>query len=229
VEKRYTTYGLTTQADYQARNIRPEGLQSRFQVVWQKQPLGMVTLNLPGLHNIYNALSSIAVGMELGIPFANIQTALEKMGGVQRRFQIKGTVKGITVVDDYGHHPTEIRATLETARQCWPDRRIAVVFQPHRYTRTASLFDDFTRAFYRADSLIVLPIYPAGEDPIPGVDGKVLCEKIKEHGHKDVTFKAAFREVIDYLSGRLREGDVVLTLGAGTVWKIGEAFLSTSE
>lgn len=229
VEKRYTTYGLTTQADYQAKNIRSEGLQSRFQVTRHKEPLGMVTLNLPGLHNIYNALSSVAVGMELGIPFVKIQSALEKMEGVQRRFQIKGTAREITVVDDYGHHPTEIRATLETARQCWPDRRIAVVFQPHRYTRTAYLFDDFTRAFYRADSLIVLSIYPAGEDPIPGVDGKVLCEKIKEHGHKDVTFKADSREVVNYLSGKLREGDVVLTLGAGPVWEIGEAFLRSLE
>ncbi len=229
VEKRYTTYGLTTQADYQAKKIRPEGLKSKFQVTRHKELLGDVTLNLPGLHNIYNALSSIAVGMELDIPFDEIKTALEQMEGVQRRFQIKGSVKEITVVDDYGHHPTEIKVTLDTARQCWPDRRIIVIFQPHRYTRTAALFEDFTRAFYRADSLIVLPIYPAGEPPIPGVNSNVLCEGIKEHGHKDVAFKAETKEVLDYLSGKLREGDVVLTLGAGPVWKIGEDILRSLE
>ncbi|MBW2646179.1 MAG: UDP-N-acetylmuramate--L-alanine ligase [Deltaproteobacteria bacterium] len=227
VEKRYTTYGFTTQADYQAKKISSEGLKSRFQVIRHKKNLGSVNLSLPGLHNIYNALSSVAVGMELDIPFDRIKTALENMEGVQRRFQIKGTVKDITVLDDYGHHPTEIRATLDTARQCWPDRRIVVIFQPHRYTRTRALFEDFTRAFYRADSLIVIPIYPAGETPIPGVTGEVLSEGIKKHGHKDVTFKSDTQKVLDYLSGKLREGDVVLTLGAGPVWKIGEEILRT--
>lgn len=225
IEKRYTTYGLTTQADYQAKKISSEGLKSTFQVIRHKKQLGTVTLNLPGLHNIYNALASIAVGMELDILFDKIKTALEKMEGVQRRFQIKGAVKEITVVDDYGHHPTEIRATLTTARQCWPDRRIVVVFQPHRYTRTAALFEDFTRAFYRADSLIVLPIYPAGEAPIAGVDGDVLCRGIKEHGHKDVTFKADTKQALGYLTDNLRAGDVLLTLGAGPVWKVGEEIL----
>ncbi len=154
-----------------------------------------------------------------------IKAALEKMQGVQRRFQLKGNVGGIIFVDDYGHHPTEIRATLDTVRQCWPDRRIVVIFQPHRYTRTAALFEDFTRAFYRADSLVVLPIYPAGEIPIPGVEGEILCEGIKAHGHKDATFKRGVKEVLDHLSHSLDANDVVLTLGAGPVWKIGEEII----
>jgi UDP-N-acetylmuramate--alanine ligase len=224
IVKRYATYGLTTQADCQAKEIVSEGLKSRFQVLWQKK-LGAICLNLPGLHNIYNALASVVVGIELGIGFNMIKAALEKMQGVQRRFQLKGNVGGIIFVDDYGHHPTEIRATLDTVRQCWPDRRIVVIFQPHRYTRTAALFEDFTRAFYRADSLVVLPIYPAGEIPIPGVEGEILCEGIKAHGHKDATFKRGVKEVLDHLSHRLDANDVVLTLGAGPVWKIGEEII----
>jgi len=225
IVKRYATYGLTTQADCQAKEIVSEGLKSRFQVLWQKKKLGAVCLNLPGLHNIYNALASVVVGIELGIGFNMIKAALEKMQGVQRRFQLKGNVGGIIFVDDYGHHPTEIRATLDTVRQCWPDRRIVVIFQPHRYTRTAALFEDFTRAFYRADSLVVLPIYPAGEIPIPGVEGEILCEGIKAHGHKDATFKRGVKEVLDHLSHRLDANDVVLTLGAGPVWKVGEEII----
>jgi UDP-N-acetylmuramate--alanine ligase len=225
IVKRYATYGLTTQADCQAKEIVSEGLKSRFQVLWQKKKLGAICLNLPGLHNIYNALASVVVGIELGIGFNMIKAALEKMQGVQRRFQLKGNVGGIIFVDDYGHHPTEIRATLDTVRQCWPDRRIVVIFQPHRYTRTAALFEDFTRAFYRADSLVVLPIYPAGEIPIPGVEGEILCEGIKAHGHKDATFKRGVKEVLDHLSHRLDANDVVLTLGAGPVWKIGEEII----
>lgn len=225
IVKRYATYGLTTQADCQAKEIVSEGLRSRFQILWQKKKLGAVCLNLPGLHNIYNALASVVVGIELGIGFNMIKAALEKMQGVQRRFQLKGDVAGIIFVDDYGHHPTEIRATLDTVRQCWPDRRIVVIFQPHRYTRTAALFEDFTRAFYRADSLVVLPIYPAGEIPIPGVEGEILCEGIKAHGHKDATYKRGVKEVLDHLSHRLDANDVVLTLGAGPVWKIGEEII----
>ena len=229
IVKRYATYGLTTQADCQAKEIVSEGLRSRFQVLWQKKKLGAVCLNLPGLHNIYNALASVVVGIELGIGFNMIKAALEKMQGVQRRFQLKGNVGGIIFVDDYGHHPTEIRATLDTVRQCWPDRRIVVIFQPHRYTRTAALFEDFTRAFYRADSLVVLPIYPAGEIPIPGVEGEILCEGIKAHGHKDATFKRGVKEVLDHLSHRLDANDVVLTLGAGPVWKVGEEIIRSID
>jgi UDP-N-acetylmuramate--alanine ligase len=225
IEKRFTTYGMTSQADYQAKDVTFEGLKSRYRVTYRGQILGAVVLNLPGIYNVYNSMASIAVGMELGVSFDLILRALKDIQGVQRRLQIKGTVHGVTVVDDYGHHPTEIRLTLEAVRQCWPDHRIVVVFQPHRYSRTALLFDDFTRAFYQADTLIVLPIYPAGEAPIKNVDSQSLCEGIHLHGHKDVVFHDGQDAAVSDLKRNLRQGDLLLTLGAGNVFQVGERFL----
>ena len=225
IEKRFTTYGMTSQADYQARDVAFEGLTSRYRITYRGKAMGTVELNLPGIHNVYNSMASIVIGMELGIPFDNILDALKEIEGVQRRLQVKGSAHGVTVVDDYGHHPTEIRLTLQAVRQCWPDRRLVVVFQPHRYSRTAALFDDFTRAFYQADSLVVLPIYPAGETPIENIDGQSLCEEIHLHGHKDVVFHDGQDAAVSYLKKNLMEGDVLLTLGAGDVWKVGEKFL----
>ena len=225
IEKRFTTYGMTSQADYQAKDVAFDGMTSRYSVTYRGEPLGSVELNLPGTHNVYNSMASVATGMELGIPFDKIQLALKEMEGVQRRLEVKGTSKGVTVVDDYGHHPTEIRLTLQTARQCWPVSRIVVVFQPHRYTRVAALFDDFTRAFYEADSLLVLPIYSAGETPIENADARQLCEGIREHGHKDVIFHDGKDAAVSYLKDTLKDGDVLLTLGAGDVWQVGEKVL----
>lgn len=225
IEKRFITYGMTSQADYQAKDMTFEGLTSRYHIAYRGEALGMVHLNLPGIHNVYNSMASIAVGMELGIPFDTILNALKDIEGVQRRLEVKGTGDGVTVVDDYGHHPTEIKLTLQAVRQCWPDRRIIVVFQPHRYSRIAMLFDDFTRAFYQADSLVVLPIYAAGETPIENVDSQRLCEGIRQHGHKDVVFRDGQDEVVSYLKKILRQRDVLLTLGAGDVWQVGEKFL----
>ncbi|MES0362547.1 MAG: UDP-N-acetylmuramate--L-alanine ligase [Desulfobacteria bacterium] len=225
IEKRFTTYGMTSQADYQAKDVTFDGLTSQYGVTYRGEPLGSVQLNLPGIHNVYNSMASIAIGMELGIAFYDIQRALKDIEGVQRRLEVKGTSRGVTVVDDYGHHPTEIRLTLQTARQCWPDSRIVVVFQPHRYSRVAALFDDFTRAFYEADSVLVLPIYSAGEAPIESIDGQSLSEEIREHGHKDVVFHDGHDAAVSYLKGTLREGDVLLTLGAGDVWQVGEKLL----
>ena len=225
IEKRFTTYGMTSQADYQAKDMTFEGLTSRYHIAYRGEALGTVHLNLPGIHNVYNSMASIAVGMELGIPFDTILNALKDIEGVQRRLEVKGTGDGVTVVDDYGHHPTEIKLTLQAVRQCWPDRRIIVVFQPHRYSRTAMLFDDFTRAFYQADSLVVLPIYAAGEAPIENVDSQRLCEGIRQHGHKDVVFRDGQDEAVSYLRKIVRQRDVLLTLGAGNVWQVGEKFL----
>lgn len=225
IEKRFTTYGMTSQADYQARDVAFEGLTSRYRITCRGKAMGTVELNLPGIHNVYNSMASIVIGMELGIPFDNILDALKELEGVQRRLQVKGSAHGVTVVDDYGHHPTEIRLTLQALCQCWPDRRLVVVFQPHRYSRTAALFDDFTRAFYQADSLVVLPIYPAGETPIENIDGQSLCKEIHLHGHKDVVFHDGQDAAVSYLKKNLMEGDVLLTLGAGDVWKVGEKFL----
>ena len=225
IEKRFTTYGMTSQADYQAKDVTFEVLKSRYRITYRGEVLGTVDLNLPGVYNVHNSMASIAIGMELGIPFDVILQALKDIEGVQRRLQVKGTARGVTVVDDYGHHPTEIRLTLQAVCQCWPDHRIVVVFQPHRYSRTAALFDDFTRAFYQADSLVVLPIYPAGEAPIENVDGQSLCEGIHLHGHKDVVFHDGQDAAVSYLKKTLRQGDVLLTLGAGNVWQVGEKLL----
>ncbi|MCJ7772348.1 MAG: UDP-N-acetylmuramate--L-alanine ligase, partial [Desulfobacterales bacterium] len=163
IKKRFTTYGMSTQADYQALDVTFDGQKSMFAVHHMGDKLGRITLNLPGLHNVYNSLASIVVGMELDIPFEVIKGALESLEGVQRRLEIKGKLKGITVVDDYGHHPTEIKTTLQAVKECWPNRRIAVVFQPHRYSRTQALLDDFQRAFYQSDINFLLPIYSSGE------------------------------------------------------------------
>jgi len=221
IKKRFTTYGMSAQADFQARDVIFTGQKSSFSVYHFGERLGDVTLNLPGIHNVYNSMASIVVGIELNLPFDVIKSALETFEGVQRRIEIKGEIKGITVVDDYGHHPTEIKITLQAIKTIWPDRRKVIVFQPHRYTRTRDLFDDFTRAFYQSDMLVVLPIYPAGEKMIAGVDSQTLCEGIRSHGHKEVICKKDFKEAILYLEETLTKGDILLTLGAGDVWKVG--------
>jgi len=226
IKKRFTTYGMSSQADFQARDVVFNGLTSSFSVYHSGSRLGKINLNLQGLHSIYNAMASIAVGIELNIPFNIIQSALTTIDGVQRRLEIKGKIKGITVVDDYGHHPTEIKTTLKALKTSWPDRRIVVAFQPHRYTRTKALFDDFTRAFYQSDILLVLPIYPAGEEKINGVDSLSLCEGISAHGHKEVICVHGLKDSVSCLKKILKNGDILLTLGAGDVWKVGEDILN---
>jgi len=229
IKKRYTTYGMSAQADFQIKDVEFEKRRSRFSIYKEGQKLGDITLNLPGIHNVYNATASIAVGIELDVPFAAIQTALETLEGVQRRLEIKGEVNGITVVDDYGHHPTEIKITLEAVEKCWPDSRKVVVFQPHRYSRTQALFDDFTRSFYQSDVLLVLPIYAAGEKRIEGLSSQDLCEGIKAHGHKEVFCATDMKKALAYLKKNLKPGDMLLTLGAGDVWKVGEQFIAGSS
>lgn len=222
---RYTTFGLSNQADLQARDISFKERKGIFKVIHKGEILGEITLNLAGKHNISNALAAIAVGLELNIAFGTIKKALEKIEGVNRRLEIKGEKRGILVVDDYGHHPTEVKTTLTAVRECWPEKRIVVVFQPHRYTRTKALFDEFTRAFYQSDILFVLPIYAASEDPIEGVNSEVLCGGIRDHGHKNVSCAADFKKSLFLLSDTVQEGDLVLTLGAGDVYTIGEKLL----
>lgn len=225
IKKRFTTYGVSSQADIQAKNIESKGLKSRFAVKHLGEQLGEISLNLPGIHNVYNAMASIAVGLELGIDFEVIKNALETVQGVQRRLEIKGIARDITVIDDYGHHPTEIKFTLLAVKESWPDRRIVVVFQPHRYSRTQALFDDFTRSFYQSDMLVVLPIYAASEKAIKGVDSQLLFEEIRAHGHKDVVFMPSFKATVSHLKQTLTAGDILLTLGAGDVYKLGETLL----
>jgi UDP-N-acetylmuramate--alanine ligase len=225
VKKRMTTYGLSRQAELQADHIVFEGMQSRFTVLWQGREMGSIVLNLPGRHNVYNALAGIAVGLELQISFDTIKTALETVQGVQRRLEIKGTRDRLTVIDDYGHHPTEIVATLDALHQCWPTRRKVVVFQPHRYTRTKALFEEFTRAFNQSDELLVLPIYAASETPIEGVEACRLAEAIRAHGHRRVAYHESAEAAVDALVQTLDGDDILLTLGAGDVYKIGPLVL----
>jgi UDP-N-acetylmuramate--alanine ligase len=225
IKKRFTTYGMTSQADFQARNVTPDGLRTTFSLYHHGADKGLIRLNLAGTHNVYNAMASIAVGVELNIPFPVIQSALETVEGVQRRLDVKGTINEVVVVDDYGHHPTEVKTTLLAVKDSWPAHRIVVIFQPHRYSRTQALFDEFTRGFYQSDLLMVLPIYPAGEPAIEGVDSRQLCEGIKAHGHKDVNYMDSKESVVSELTRILKPKDLVLTLGAGDVWKVGTLLL----
>jgi UDP-N-acetylmuramate--alanine ligase len=221
VQKRYQTYGMSSQADYQAKEVSLKPLGSRFKVLHHSQDLGWFELSVPGVHNINNSLAAIAVARELDIDLEIIRKALKDFSGVQRRFQIKGEVNGIIVVDDYGHHPTEVKATLAAAASGL-ERRVVVVFQPHRFTRTQHLLEEFFTAFNQADKLVVMDIYAAGEKPIPGVSGQALYEGIKKYGHKDVTYIPEKEKVVGHMLEVLRKGDLMITLGAGDVWKIGE-------
>jgi UDP-N-acetylmuramate--alanine ligase len=225
LKKRYLTYGMSIQADLRARDIRRSKLESDFEVLYQNQTLGRVAVGKPGTHNVLNALAAIGVGLELDISMEDMKRGLQNLGGLARRFEIKGEKGGVLVLDDYGHHPTEIAATLETARSTWPDRRLIVVFQPHRYTRTKLLYDRFVLSFNDADMLIVAPLYSAGERPIDGVDAEWLYRGIKEHGHKDVILCEDQDDILRTLVGTLKPGDVVMTLGAGDIYHVAENLL----
>ncbi len=225
LKKRYSTYGMTSQADVRAGEVEMKELSASFELLYRGRSLGRMVVGMPGRHNVLNALAAAAVGLELELDVEGIKAGLRNLGGLARRFQIKGERSGVLVVDDYGHHPTEITHTLETARGCWPERRLVVVFQPHRYSRTQALYERFVLSFNQADVLVVAPIYGAGERPLEGVDSAWLCRGIKEHGHREVILGGGPDQVLERLREVARPGDVVLTLGAGDVYKIGEAFL----
>ncbi len=225
IKKRLITYGLTSQADLYARDLVTTGLHTRFEVCTGREVLGTIELALAGRHNVYNALATIGVGLELEIPFATIAAALASFSGVQRRLTIKGECKSILVLDDYGHHPTEVRATLDAIRLAWPKRRLVVLFQPHRYTRTSALYKEFCTAFHEADLLLMTEIYAAGEKPIPDVTGANLLECIKQHGQRFAYFVPEVEQLAGESMKLLREGDVVLTLGAGNINLVGEPLL----
>lgn len=228
VEKRFITYGLGTQADFLARDIAFKGMTSEFLASWKGQTLGRIQLRVPGLHNVYNALAATAVGWDLQIDFEAIQAALGEFTGVNRRFQILGEPKGILVVDDYAHHPAEIQATLNAAKSGF-GRNVIAVFQPHRYTRAHALIHEFATAFYQADRLFVTEIYPAGERPIPGVHGGQIAEGVKEHGHKNVTYVPVKEDLVDAVTAVARSGDIILVMGAGDIWKVGEEIVRRLE
>ncbi|PIE58541.1 MAG: UDP-N-acetylmuramate--L-alanine ligase [Desulfobulbus propionicus] len=226
IQKRTVTYGLSEQADIHATRIVSLGMGNEFVVRYQGEELGVVRLPRPGRHTIYNSLAAIAVGLELEIDFALIVRALEQFQGVERRLQEKGEQQGVLVVDDYGHHPTEIKATLSAIRDGWPDRRLVVAFQPHRYSRTRGLFQEFTASFHRADILVMCDIYPAGEDPIEGVSAAALLDAIKLHGQKNTRLLANLTAEPAALLDILRPGDLLLTLGAGNIVCVGEQVLA---
>jgi UDP-N-acetylmuramate--alanine ligase len=227
VERRRVTYGLSAQADVSAHEITYDQTFGSSFTVWRGiDVLGSVALRVPGKHNVYNSLAAIAVGLELEVPFAKIAQAMSEFGGADRRFQFKGEAAGVTVVDDYGHHPTEIKATLSAARIGAPNRRIVVLFQPHRYTRTHDLMDEFASAFNNADVLFVTDIYAASETPIEGVDAEILTGRIKSWGHKNAEYAGAVENAAEILRASVREGDLVITLGAGSVNRVGDRLLA---
>ena len=216
IERRTLTYGLAAQADYRARNPRMEGLSTRFEVVRRGELLGEFCVRMPGIHNVLNALAVLAVTDELGVPHDVVRAALATFAGVQRRFTVVGEEAGVTVVDDYAHHPAEVQATLEAAVRAY-GRRIVVAFQPHRYSRTRDCFDELVRAFNRADVLVVTDVYAAGEAPIAGADAQSLVAAIRSRGHRDVAHIPERTALADALLARVRPGDIVLTLGAGDI------------
>lgn len=224
IERRVVTYGFSSQADVAASHIEVHGFGSSFHIRYKGNPLGTLHLRIPGRHGALNALAAVATALELDIPFEKTAAALAGFQNADRRFQVKGEKGGVLVVDDYGHHPTEIAATLGAARRSC-ERRIVAVFQPHRYSRTQALEEDFARAFNDADILIALPIYAAGEEAIAGVDAERLVERIKQSGHRNVVYAPDFDAAQAILRDRVEDGDLVLTLGAGDVWKVGETFL----
>jgi UDP-N-acetylmuramate--alanine ligase len=225
IQRRKLTYGLSEQAELHASRITVQGRTSEFTVVFRGRELGRVRRNSPGRHTIYNTLAAIGVALELEIDFDTIARTLGEFEGVQRRLQLKGERGGILVIDDYGHHPTEIRATLGAIRDGWPDRRLVVAFQPHRYSRTKGLFDEFKTAFHRADLLVLTDIYAASEDPIEGISSEHLLEAIKQHGQRNCRYHGDVGTLAPALAGMVREGDLVLTLGAGNIVRVGEELL----
>uniref|UniRef100_A0A831ZYA5 UDP-N-acetylmuramate--L-alanine ligase n=1 Tax=Desulfacinum infernum TaxID=35837 RepID=A0A831ZYA5_9BACT len=225
IQKRFVTYGFSSQADFQAREVSVDGLGTRYRAYHKDCELGEMLIPIPGRHNVLNSLAAVAVGVELEVDWDAIRLGIQDMTGVQRRFQIKGERAGVLVLDDYGHHPTEIRAVLKALTESYPHRRKIVVFQPHRYTRTRGLMDQFATCFYQSDVLFITEIYAASEPPIEGVTGRRLADEVAKYGHHDITFCPTLQEVTQALLDRVRPGDVVMTLGAGNVWQVGEWLL----
>ncbi|HLK68199.1 MAG TPA: UDP-N-acetylmuramate--L-alanine ligase [Bryobacteraceae bacterium] len=225
IKRRTITYGTTAQADVQASEIACGPFSGDFRLSYRNHDLGKFHLGIPGRHNVLNAAAAVTTAMELEVKPDTIREALATFNGVDRRFQVRGKERGVTVVDDYGHHPTEIRATLDSARLCG-FRRVHVLFQPHRYTRTFHLMDEFARSFHQADSLFVMDIYAASEKPIEGVSAEMLVERIRQFGHRGVEYVGTLDRGVEALWNAARDGDLALTLGAGSVWQAGEKLLA---
>ena len=232
ITRRIRTYGRSPQADLVATNVRVEktgdGPVTEFDVVERRAPLGKIRLGVIGQHNVLNSLAAVAVGRELEIPFARIQEAIAGFQGVARRFELKGEARGVKVIDDYGHHPTEVRAVLAALKESYA-ARILVAFQPHRYTRTRDLFEEFGHCFHQADRLFLLPIYAAGEPPIEGVTSELVAEQARNAGHKAVDVLPGPVDLVERIVSEARPGDIVVTLGAGDITKLGELIVKRLE
>ena len=225
VKRPIITYGTSTQADLVISDISMEGLGSQFRLTYKGDGLGVFNLiHPPGIHNVRNAAAAAAVALYLNVPSDLIRDGLAKFTGVGRRFDIKGVVSDVTVIDDYGHHPAEIRATLEAARGC-KFNRLLVLFQPHRFTRTKHLWDDFTKAFNQADILVLIDIYAASENPIPGITSEALAAAVREAGHKNVHYFRNMQEGIEFLLKNAKPADAILTIGAGNVSRASNEFM----
>lgn len=219
IQRRHVTYGLSPQADYFARNVQASGVEMSFDAFRRGESLGHFSVRMPGQHNVLNTLAAIAVADELEVPLDVLKEALATFHGVARRFTVVDVAEGVTLVDDYGHHPAEVRATLAAARRAY-NGKVLVAFQPHRYTRTQHLFDDFARAFNDADSVFLTDIYAAGERPIEGISSKSLTDGIKSHGHHSASYVSDKEELAQKLAAVARPGDVVIALGAGDINRI---------
>jgi UDP-N-acetylmuramate--alanine ligase len=219
VKKRFVTYGFSPEAEYTAQEVEIRPMEVEFTVARGEKTLGRIKLRSPGRHSAQNALAAVAAADELEIPFAKIAAGLEAFAGIQRRFEIKGEAGGVLVIDDYGHHPVEVQATIQAIRDSW--KPLTVLFQPHRFTRTRDLFDEFLISFDNADRLVLTDIYSAGEEPLDGVSAKSLYQAIKQRGHLDVAYVEK-DEIVARLLPQLKSGDIVLTLGAGDIYKVGE-------
>jgi UDP-N-acetylmuramate--alanine ligase len=226
IDKRVVTYGLSVEADYAAQHVQSAGFQSHFRLLVRGEPVGEFELNTPGMHNVQNALAAIAVADEVGIERSVTRQALATFAGVQRRFTVRGEQQSVTVVDDYSHNPAKVRAALAAARAAYGQRRIVVLFQPHRYTRTQLLFDEFVGSFDGADVLFLSDVYAAGEAPIAGADSARLAEALSQRGHRNVTHVPALADLVGAVLPRLRQGDVVITLGAGNITQVGPQLLA---
>lgn len=233
IRRRYITYGFSNDAELRAENIRKEFMSVKFDVIYKNKKIGVFQVPLPGTHNVLNSLAAIGVALYLSLDVSSVKHALKRFSGIQRRFELKGEVKGIKIYDDYGHHPAEIKATLKAAKECLTLNKqkgtsaqkvgkLFVLFQPHRYTRTRDLLEEFATSFVDADFLIVLDIYPAGEKPIEGINSSLLVEHIIKAGYNNVIHASTKGDAIRHIVSNIKRGDILLTLGAGDVWKVGE-------
>ena len=225
LNKKVITFGLNRNCDIRGENLEFDGIESKCDVYNGKEFLGELKISIPGEHNLKNALAAVAAGIQMGIDFSIIQSALKKFSGIYRRFDYKGEYSGATVIDDYAHHPSEVKATLKGARRGW-DNRIITVFQPHTFTRTRDQYKEFAQSFDNSDIVIITDIYPAREKPIEGIDGNLIAKSARQYGHKNIIYIPEFKDILPKLKEIITEGDLVFTLGAGNIWKIADELVS---